>query len=96
MRTITHPLFSLLFTTYSVLFTFPGHGSFHTLAVTSQLVQWGMMCCWEWVYFFQVKLLKQQDFQVTQKYPSFHYFSIMFENRICTAFFFFFKEGWEF
>lgn len=37
--------------------------------------------------FFQVKLLIQQDFQVIQKYPSFHYFSIMFENRICTALF---------
>lgn len=40
------------------------------------------------IYFFQVKLLKLQDFQVIQKYPSLHCFSIMFENRICTVFFF--------
>lgn len=24
----------------------------HTLAVMSQFVQWGMMCCWEWVFSF--------------------------------------------
>lgn len=47
----------------------------HTLAVMSQFVQWGMMCFWEW-FFFQVKLLIWQDFQVIQKYPSFHYFCL--------------------
>lgn len=35
--------------------------------------------------FFRLNDLKQ-DLQVTQKYPSFHYFSIMFANRICTVF----------
>lgn len=68
--------------------TFPGHKAFCSYFgcdVTVCSVRYDVLLGMD--IFFQVKLLKQQDFQVTQKYPSFHYFSFMFENRICTALF---------
>lgn len=63
MCRLIHPLFPFVYSMVVFYSLFRGTSLFflvHTLTVMSQFVQWGMMCCWEWsfFFFFQVKLFE--------------------------------------
>lgn len=36
----------------------------HTLAVMSQFVEWGMMCCWEWIFFSKLNYWSNRIFKL--------------------------------
>lgn len=58
VQTNTSFVFPFVYNTI-VFYSLSGAQVFRSyLAVMSQFVQWGMMCCWEWILFFQVKWLK--------------------------------------
>lgn len=84
-----HPLLSFVY--HTVVFSSVSGAqvflcSYFGCDVTVCSVRYHVLLGMDFFFFFRLNYLKQ-DFQVTQKYPSFHYFSIMFENRICTALF---------
>lgn len=92
MCRLIHPLFPFVYSMVVFYSLFRGtslfFGSYFDCDVTVCSVRYDVLLGMEFfvVFFFRLNYLKQ-DFQVTQKYPSFHYSSIMFKNRICTALF---------
>ena len=93
MCRLIRPLFPFVYSAVVFYSLFRGtslfFGSYFDCDVTVCSVRYDVLLGMElllFFFFFRLNYLKQ-DFQVTQKYPSFYYSSIMFKNRICTALF---------
>lgn len=60
----------------------------HTLAVMSQFVQWGMMCCWEWISsFFRLNYWYNRIFKLFINIPHFIIFQLHLKIGFALLFF---------
>lgn len=77
VQTDPSSVFPFVYNTVVFCSLFRGTSFFvHTLAVMSQFVQWGMMCCWEWIFFFRLNYWYNRIFKLFRNIPHFIIFQL--------------------